>query len=55
MICELPARSVTQAEIDRINKHIERIEAEGVKHTAIMEVTGTNCLSQLGSNLEGLL
>ncbi|GAX79718.1 hypothetical protein CEUSTIGMA_g7159.t1 [Chlamydomonas eustigma] len=37
MICELPARSVTQAEIDRINKHMERIEAEGLKHAAIME------------------
>lgn len=40
MISELPARATTQAEIDRVKSHMERIEMEGKKYTAIMEV---NC------------
>lgn len=38
MVSELPARSATQSEIDRIDKQMARIQQEGVKYTGIMEV-----------------
>lgn len=37
MISELPTRAGTQAEIDRINKQMERIRDKGIRNTAAME------------------
>ena len=39
MISELPARATTKAEIDRVKSHMERIEMEGKKYAAIMDVS----------------
>jgi hypothetical protein len=38
VVCELPPRATTQGEIERIKKQMERIQEEGVKYAAIMEV-----------------
>ena len=38
MIAELPSRASTQSEIDRTNRHMDRIESEGKKYAAVVEV-----------------
>ena len=38
MIAELPSRALTQSEIDRTNRHMDRIESEGKKYAAVVEV-----------------